>query len=101
MKLNATDVTTAFTANAVKNNLTINGKTYNGSSAVNVGVIGATYGGSGKTSLVDSTNAYLNSLSTDTTTPVDNDYFISQYAGGGTTTTTYHRRSVSALYSYI
>lgn len=43
----------------------------------------------------------LNQLSTGSSDPVDNDYFISQYAGGGSTTTTYHRRPVSKLYNYI
>lgn len=46
-------------------------------------------------------NALINSLSTGSSTPVDNDYYVSQYVGGGTTTTTYHRRPMSALYNYI
>ena len=46
-------------------------------------------------------NNLINSLSTGTSTPQDNDYYVCQYAGGGTTTTTYHRRPISALYSYI
>lgn len=99
--VNGTDMAIAAQASSVKNNLTINGKTYNGSSAINVGAIGAAYGGSGKTNLMDSANAYLNSLSIGSGVPTDNDYFISQYVNGGTTTTTYHRRPVSALYSYI
>lgn len=40
-------------------------------------------------------------LTTGSFTPSDNDFYISQYAGGGATTTTYHRRPVSALWSYI
>lgn len=47
------------------------------------------------------TNAALNRLSIGSSAPTDNDYYIAQYAGGGTTTTTYHRRPVSALWSYI
>ena len=43
----------------------------------------------------------INTLSTDTATPIDDDYYISQYSGGGTTTTTYHRRPVKALFEYI
>jgi hypothetical protein len=66
-----------------------------------VTAVGAAYGGTGKTSLVDSANALLNALSTGSSTPEDNDYFISQYVNGGTTTTTYHRRPVSKLYDYI
>lgn len=40
-------------------------------------------------------------LTTGSSTPSDNDFYISQYAGGGATTTTYHRRPVSALWNYI
>lgn len=58
-------------------------------------------GGTGKTTGADAANVLLNSLSTGSATPVDADYFISQYAGGGTATTTYHRRPVSALWNYI
>ena len=47
------------------------------------------------------TNGLLNSLATEESTPTDADYYISQHAGGGTTTTTYHRRPMSALWSFI
>ena len=43
----------------------------------------------------------INTLSTGAAVPTDADYFVSQYVGGGTTTTSYHRRPVSALWSYI
>lgn len=43
----------------------------------------------------------INGLSIGTSTPVDEDYYVCQYVGGGTTTTTYHRRSHSALYTYM
>lgn len=43
----------------------------------------------------------INGLSIGTGTPSDADYYVSQYAGGGDTNTTYHRRPVSALWSYI
>ena len=43
----------------------------------------------------------INSLSTASSTPKDNDYFISQYVDGGTTTTSYYRRPLSALWAYI
>ena len=46
-------------------------------------------------------NAAINLLGTGSSTPTDADYYISQYVGGGTTTTTYHRRPMSALWSYI
>lgn len=46
-------------------------------------------------------NAMINKLSTDSDTPNDADYYVCQYVGGGTTTTTYHRRPMSALWTYI
>ena len=58
-------------------------------------------GGTGKTTGEDAANALINSLSTGGSTPTDADYYISQYVGGGTNTTTYHRRPMSALWSYI
>ena len=58
-------------------------------------------GGTGQTSAVNAANAFMNALSTGSSTPVDADYYISQYVNGGTTTTTYHRRPMSALWSYI
>ncbi len=47
------------------------------------------------------TNGLLNSLASEVSTPMDADYYISQHAGGGTTTTTYHRRPMSALWTFI
>lgn len=85
---------TAGTADKVANALSINGKTYDGSAAIDVGVIDAAHGGTGKTSLLDSANALINALNNGTTTPVDADYFIT---GGAT----YHRRPMSALYAYM
>lgn len=64
-------------------------------------VVPVAKGGTGKTTAVDSANALINSLSEDTATPTDNDYYVCQYAGGGTATTTYHRRKMSALWSWI
>lgn len=85
--------------------LSVNGVTFNNnkitSGTWNGSAIGAAYGGTGKTSLVDSANTLINSLSTGSSTPQDADYYISQYVGGGSTTTTYHRRPMSALWTYI
>ena len=64
-------------------------------------VIGVGYGGTGQTTAKNACNAFLNALDKGSSVPIDADYYISQYVGGGTTTTTYHRRPVSALYSYI
>lgn len=90
-------------------NVTFPGKiTGNGSgltslnaSNINAGTLSASYGGTGKNNLKDSANALINALETGSSTPVDGDYYISQYVGGGTTTTTYHRRPMSALWAYI
>ena len=92
---------TAGTADKVTNSIKINGKTYDGSAAVNVGVIGAAYGGSGRTTLKESANVFIQSLDTASATPQDADFYISQYAGGGDTTKTYFRRPMSALWAYI
>lgn len=46
-------------------------------------------------------SALINTLSTGSATPQDADYYVSQYVGGGSTTTTYHRRPMSALWTYI
>lgn len=59
---NADTATTATTASKVANALSINGKSFDGSAAVDVGVIGAEYGGSGKTTLEDSAYAFLGAL---------------------------------------
>lgn len=49
----------------------------------------------------NATNELINSLSEDTSDPVDNDYYVAQYAGGESTTKTYHRRPIKALWNYI
>ena len=69
---NADTATTATTASKVANALSINGKSYNGSTAVDVGVIGAEYGGSGKTTLEKSAFAFLEALPEGAYTPSDN-----------------------------
>ena len=63
---------TATTASSVSHSLSINGKSYNGSAAVDVGVIGAEYGGSGKTTLEKSAFAFLKALPEGAYTPSDN-----------------------------
>lgn len=65
------------------------------------GTLGVDHGGTGKTTGKDAANYFMNSLDTGSSTPGDADYYISQYVNGGTTTTTYHRRPMSALWTYI
>ena len=48
-----------------------------------------------------SLSTLINGLSTGSSTPVDADYYVSQYVNGGTTTTSYHRRPMSALWTYV
>lgn len=69
---NADTATTATTASKVANSLSINGKSFDGSTAVDVGVIGAEYGGSGKTTLEKSAFAFLEALPEGAYTPSDN-----------------------------
>ena len=66
-------------------------------------VLPTTKGGTGTNAASKSelTSSLINSLSTESNTPSDADYYVSQYASGGTTTTSYHRRPVSALWNYI
>ena len=65
------------------------------------GILPVANGGTGKNNGTDAANYFLNSLTTGSSNPVDNDYYISQYVNGGTTTTTFHRRPMSALWGYI
>lgn len=65
------------------------------------GTLPVGHGGTGKTTGKDAANYFMNALDTGSSTPADNDYYISQYVNGGTTTTTYHRRPMSALWAYI
>ena len=46
-------------------------------------------------------NDMINGLGAVTSVPQDTDYYVCQYAGGGTKVQTYHRRPISALWSYI
>ena len=64
-------------------------------------VINSALAGKSNTNHTHDLSTMINTLSTGTATPVDDDYYISQYSGGGTTTTTYHRRPIKALFEYI
>lgn len=46
-------------------------------------------------------NDMINGLGAAISVPQDADYYVCQYAGGGTKVQTYHRRPISALWSYI
>lgn len=66
-------------------------------------VLPTTKGGTGTNAASKSalTSTLINSLGTETSTPKDADYYVSQHAGGGTTNTSYYRRPVSYLWEYI
>ena len=66
-------------------------------------VLPTTKGGTGTNAASKSAlaSSLINSLSSGTSTPKDNDYYVSQHEGGGTSNTTYVRRPVSALWNYI
>lgn len=66
-------------------------------------VLPTTKGGTGTNAASKSalTSTLINSLSTESSTPSDADYYVSQHAKGGTTNTSYYRRPVSALWEYI
>ena len=101
LTVNGTLTATASKANALSHTLSINGQSWSGSANLTINTLGVAYGGTGKTTGKDAANYFLNSLDTGSSTPVDGDYYISQYVGGGTTTTTYHRRPMSALWLYV
>lgn len=89
-----------LSVNKVPNALSINGKSFDGSAAIDVGVIEAAYGGSGKTTLSASANAFLNSLpygSTSETTLTDDHSF---YMNGLTGQTNY-KVPMSSVYTYV
>lgn len=81
-------------------NLSINGKTYNGSAAVNVGVIDPAYGGTGCNSLNASMNALINSLTVGTASEINgNTKIISQDTNIGNNA--YYLRPASTILNYI
>lgn len=69
--------------------------------SIATGTLAVANGGTGQTTAKNAANSFMNALGTGSSTPVDADYYISQYVGGGTTTTTYHRRPMSALWEYV
>lgn len=66
-------------------------------------VLPTTKGGTGTNAASKSalTSTLINSLSTESSTPVDEDYYVSQSIGGGTSNTSFVRRPVFALWEYI
>lgn len=90
------DTTGSF--DATGQNLSINGKTYNGSAAVDVGTLGVAYGGTGKTTLRDGASAFLDALAPGAAALQDNTLFVTN---NPSSTTTYNKRALSTLWTYI
>lgn len=90
---------TATTASSVSHSLSINGKSYNGSAAVDVGVIGAEYGGSGQNTLAKSAEAYVSALSEAATSYAldDNHKILTNTPAGGAT----YKVPLSNFYTYM
>lgn len=71
---------TATTANKVANALTVNGKTYDGSSAVNAGVQTVANGGTGVTTQADINKAFISNLDVGESDVTDGTEFVSSWA---------------------
>ena len=76
----ATIATRAETADKVSNALTVNGKTYNGSEAVDAGVQTVANGGTGVTTQADINKAFIGNLDTGESDVTDGTEFVSSYA---------------------
>ena len=73
------------------------------SKASSFDILPTTKGGTGTnaTSQEQLTNTLINTLTVDSGTPTDADYYVGQYAGGGTKNTSYKRRTLLSLWNYI
>jgi hypothetical protein len=88
------------------NALTVNGKTYDGSSEVKVGTIGIAYGGTGQTTQADINKAFVEELSEATDDVTDGTMFVSSYASNNGFADTNaknvpYKRRFSAVWNYI
>ena len=76
----ATNANHAETATKMSNALTVNGKTYNGSEAVDAGVQTVANGGTGVTTQADINKAFVGGLDVGTSDVTDGTEFVSSYA---------------------
>ena len=88
------------------NALTINGKTYDGSSAVNAGVQTVANGGTGVTTQADINKAFIGDLETGESDVTDSTEFVSSYASNNGFSDTNainkpYKRKFSAVWNYI
>ena len=95
-----------LTAYKVANALTVNGKTYDGSSAVDAGVQTVANGGTGVTTQADINKAFIGNLEVGNSDVTDGTEFVSSYASNngfsepGYTNEPY-RRKFSTVWNYI
>ena len=97
---------TATTAKKVANALTVNGKTYDGSSAVDAGVQTVANGGTGVTTQADINKAFIGNLEAGESDVTDGTEFVSSYASDNSFSepgyvNTPLRRKFSAVWNYI
>lgn len=98
---------TATTAKKVANALTVNGKTYDGSSAVNAGVQTVANGGTGVTTQAAINRAFIGNLDTGESDVTDGTEFVSSYASNNgfaenaVFINTPYKRKFSAVWNYI
>ena len=73
------------------------------SKAASFDILSTTRGGTGTNAASQEqlTNTLINTLTVDSGTPTDADYYVGQYAGGGTNNTSYKRRTILSLWNYI
>lgn len=100
------DITDFPTSLKNPNALTVNGKTYDGSSAVNAGVQTVANGGTGVTTQAEINKAFIGNLDIDESDVTDGTEFVSSYASNngfsepGYVNTPY-KRKFSTVWSYI
>ena len=103
----ATTATIAESAKKVSNALTVNGKTYDGSSAVDAGVQTVANGGTGVTTQADINKAFVGNLDIGESDVTDGTEFVSSWASdngfaeteGGVNTP--YKRKFSTVWNYI
>ena len=103
---NANHAETAETATKMSNALTVNGKTYDGSEAVDAGVQTVANGGTGVTTQADINKAFIGNLGVGTSDVTDGTEFVSSYASNngfsepGYVNTPF-KRKFSTVWNYI
>ena len=107
--LTADTATNVTTANKVANALTVNGKTYDGSSAVNAGVQTVANGGTGVTTQADINKAFISNLDVGNSDVTDGTEFVSSWASDngfaetadGAVVNTPYKRQFIKVWNYI